>query len=36
MKNRKHHNNKGKRQVKRGKCREKLWRIADKLRIKFK
>ena len=31
-----HHNNKGTRQIKRGKCRKSLKRIARKLKIKFK
>lgn len=35
MRNRKHHNNKGYRQIKSGKCRKQLIKIAKKLKIKY-
>lgn len=36
MKNRKHHNNKGLRQIKRGKTKEFIKRLAKKLKIPYK
>ena len=35
MKTRKHHNNKGDRQIRRGKTREQVKRIAQKLGIRY-
>lgn len=35
MKFRRHHNNKGYRQIKRGRCEEQVRRIAKKLKLKY-
>lgn len=35
MKTRRHHNNKGLRQIKRGKCRDQVQRMAKKLGLKY-
>lgn len=35
MKLRKHHNNKGLRQIKRGNTKRRAWRLARELKVKF-